>query len=160
VIGDKLKIGFNVGGIVDNCSELKEIEIWVAGQLVTFKDNIAHISSLAHNAQYDAERIKNLNKFEHYFIGKNEKEIHQFILGTRLSDIEFKDSDEMFYEHQILDWGPNTDDVICFLVQANGKLFITAEFFYENESAIYSVEIDEQALNEALLSFRNALCAP
>ncbi|WP_445777011.1 hypothetical protein [Shewanella sp.] len=158
MIGDKLKVGFNVGEIVDDCIELKKIEIWIAGQLVTFRDNIAHISSLAHSAQNDAERTRNLQRFNHYFIEKNETEIHQFIMGTRLSDIEFQDSDEMFYEHQIFDWGPNTDDVICFLVEFNGQLYITAEFFRENESVIYTVKIDENTLNSALLSFSQALC--
>lgn len=158
MIGDKLKVGFNVGENVGDSTELKEIEIWIAGQLVTFRDNIAHISTLAHSAQIDAERTRNLQRFNHYFSGRNEKEIHQFILDTRLSDIEFKDSDEMFHEHQIFNWGPNTDDITCFLVLFNSQLYITAEFFRENESSIYTAEIDEKTLNSALLSFSQALC--
>jgi len=161
VVGNKAQIGFNVGDNVDGSPDLKEIEIWVAGQLVTFRDNIAHISSLAQYAIADAEKSRDLKRFSHYFIGKSETEIHQFILATRLSDIEFVDSDEMFYEHQILDWGPNTDDVVCFLVECNNRLFITVELFCDagnSQNTIYSIEINEDELITVLLHFSQVLC--
>ncbi len=157
MLGRKEIVGGKVGKTLADSRDLREIEIWVAGVLVTQRDGIAHIPSLSGIAFSESEKVRDFARFNHYFHGKDEKEIHKFILDTRISDFDFKDSDEIYAEHQVFDWGTNTDYVMCFLVPYREKLFITISLDDEKESEIQSVEIDEDSLRELLFNFSIAL---
>ena len=158
LIGDKETIGFEVGINVDGSESLKEIEIWVAGTRITERDNIGCLPHLSAMAFDDANRKRDFERFSTFFAGRDALEIHQFILWSRIGDIEFKCSDDMFYEHQILDWGSNTDDAICFLVEVGGRYFITLEYVTrENRKKTVAVQIELEQFRSTLLELSGVL---
>lgn len=52
---------------------------------------------------------------------------HRFILSTRDENSENYglEEDDLFVNHQVFNWGPNTDNVLCFLINERGQLYLT-----------------------------------
>ena len=157
MIGNPEMLAFEIAQPVDASDVLKTIEIWACGQRVTALDNIAHVSSVAGCALWDAQKERNLRKFDHYFSGKSVEEIHAFILSLRHPDITFELGDKIWENHQILNWGPNTDNVVSFLVEKEGITYITLEFSRAPEhspaGAVYKSQTDLAYIGNTLELF-------
>lgn len=156
-IGEQKSLKIEVGDFVDESKELCYIDIWIAGEKITLTDNVAFIEAIKSTVEDDFYSEKNLSRFEKYFTDKNIPEIHKFIVSTRDSkssnyDIE---NDELFRVHQVFDWGPNTDDVLCFFIIFESNAYITFEFVDSslNERNVFFTRIDVAFYKQILQRF-------
>ena len=92
-----------------------------------------------------------LERFQTYFKGLTVEGIHQFILSTRDENSENYDleDDDIFPNHRILDWGPNTDTVFCFIVKVGVQLYLTMCFDRE-ENKVFSCPLTKKYFTETL----------
>ncbi len=134
IIGDKNIVAFGIGDNIDQSDDMCYIDIWIANKHVTSYDNIAYLPAIISSVIDEQESQKRLNLFEIYFENLSIAEIHQFILNTRVFSCDSAPKDhEVFPEHQVFDWGPNTDHVISFLVNYKGSMYITLQFIGDVE---------------------------
>jgi hypothetical protein len=163
-IGKKEALLFEIGDLVDDSKELRFVDIWVAGKKITVRDNIAYIDAMVEAAKDDLMKVRDLERYQRYFVGKSVKEIHSFIVSTRQegSPNYGLESDGFFLEHQIFDWGSNTDDALCFLVECLGKTYLTLELICNidektKQGSIYSAQIDKEYIDQILKKFIGCL---
>ena len=128
-------MAIEVGDKVENSSDLFLFEIWFLGRHVTCVDNIAYLKAVIVQAEDDLIENRNLYKHSAYFSNMTPVEAHNFILSTRDPespnwDIE---DDTIYLNHRVLDWGPNTDNVSCFLIPIKEVIYATLEF-WQSES--------------------------
>lgn len=157
MIGSKEIIGFELGEKVDGSADLFELEIWVLNERVTCIDNIAYLKSVLHYIKYDIESNRDISKFKKYFESLTAESAHEFILSTRDSDSKNYDieNDEILPNQQYLNWGPNTDNVACFVIPREDSVYITLEFFQPEDKAgnIKSKKIDYTQFNKTFREF-------
>lgn len=167
-IGNKETCAFEVGGNVDNSPELIYVDIWVADKKITLHDNIAFIKAIISSAKYDLQKKRDLNKYLKYFNGFSVDEIHRYIVNTRVhgSKIYGLEGDGLFVEHQVFDWGENTDNVLSFLIQCDGRVYLTIEFlevgaqYKTGQNPVYSAQIDVEEYKLLLKKFIDQLESP
>ena len=157
MIGNKEIIAIEVGDKVQDSPDLFLFEIWFLGRHITCVDNIAYLGPVLVQAEHDILENRNLNQHAAYFSNMSPVEAHQFILSTRDPespnwDIE---DDTIYLNHCILNWGPNTDNVSCFLIPIKGVIYATLQFWdsesYKNE--IFYSAIDVQQFNNVIKEF-------
>jgi hypothetical protein len=164
-IGDTKTLAFEVGGIVDDNDELRILTIWIAGQLVNTKDNIAFVPSVISAAkdELSSNKQRNLTRYSAYFKDFSVKQIHQYIVRSRVSaEPGYPEDYELFGNHQVLDWGVNTDEVFSFLIQIGDKKYITVQSLSDigkenSESDILFSEIETAYFEEVLEKLINEL---
>lgn len=127
LLGNKETIGFEVGEYVKGSPKLRYLEIWLCAKRITEFDNVAHIPTLVAACDDDAEFNLDLNKHCNYLRKLELEDAHSFILSTRDIDSENYglEEDDLFLNHQVFNWGPNTDKVFCFLINQNGQMYLT-----------------------------------
>ncbi len=130
LIGNKEVIGFELGENVDGSDDLFEFEIWVLNQHVTCLDNIAYLKSVFHYIKLDIKPSRDISKFKKYFNRLTAESAHEFILSTRDPDSKNYDieQDEILLNQQYLNWGDNTDNVVCFAIPIEDNVYLTLEF--------------------------------
>lgn len=137
MIGDKSIVAFELGSKYGGSEDLYELEIWVINERVTCVDNIAYLKSLIHYISYDYESDQDISKYKKYFEDLSVEAAHKFILSTRDSESVFYDieDDKIYPNQQYLDWGPNTDNVLCFAIPKDDGIYMTLEFMSPESKA-------------------------
>jgi hypothetical protein len=153
-IGDKELLCFEVGDVVDGCPEIRYINIWVNNMLITSYDNVAFVPGIISAAKSESIENRNILRFERFFNGLNVPEIHQYILEKRMKGDDSGVSDyDLFPEYQMLDWGPITDNIMCFIVPYHEKTYLTFQFIgnleeRNDKDVVYFKEITLDYLSE------------
>jgi len=157
LIGNKNLIGFELGSRVEGSSDLFEFDMWLLNQHVTCVDNIAYLKSFLFHIEDDASPNRDISKYSAYFEGGTAEDSHKFILSTR--DVESAnydiENDEILPNQQVLNWGPNTDNISCFLIPKKDGVYLTLEFYVngENTGNIRSEKIELARFNKILNEF-------
>lgn len=156
-IGHKDIIRIEIGEGIDGSPDLFKLDVWLLGQHITTTDNIAYLKSVIAQAEIDLIENRDLKRFANYFKGMSAQEAHNFILSTRDSEAENYDieNDQIYPNQQILNWGPNTDNVACFLVPLGNSIYATIEHHdtEEKTGSIFAGEIDLSLFNETIKAF-------
>ncbi len=138
-------------------SELYELDIWLLDHHITSIDNVAYLKSVVYQAEGDVVGAHDLYKFSKYFQNMSAKEAHKLILSTRDPESEFYDfeNDEVYPNQQVLNWGPNTDNIACFLIPIDGSVYITVEHYYPPTEigTVFSKQIDVAYFDSVLKEF-------
>lgn len=143
IIGNKKTFAFEIGEKTgDEFSQLRKVDIFIAGHSVSCHDNEAYVPSFVYALRHSANHLK--HKLDYYghediFFGCSIEQAHKIIVKTILSSYEENSSEtnEFLYDkfrkywYGFLDWGETTDGVFSFLFPINGKLYLTLE--YRNE---------------------------
>lgn len=98
---------------------IREVEVWVAGQNLSVQDSSAHLPSfVASMASTQAGFQAQLNFLQHenHFFGLGVEEAFSKVVSQALPD--------MWAALRVLDWGPTTDEWLCFLLPIHGKLYL------------------------------------
>lgn len=110
------------------------VEVWAAGQNLSSFDSSAYlpsfINSLAKAQCYLKEQL-NFLEFEDYF--------RELSVEDAFFWLESQEQPEVWRKLRALDWGPTTDDYLCFLLPIRRKLYLACR---ENESEfVHAVQI-------------------
>jgi hypothetical protein len=131
VFGSKERFALVVGPLAGH---LRTVEIWVNGTNLTANDSSVYLPSFLRAMASTEHRLKerlNFLKHESLFLGLGVEEAFQLAV----SEETFAVSTEL----RVFDWGPTTDDYLCLLLPAQGKLYLACK---EHASgSIHSVSI-------------------
>lgn len=148
MIGNKEILAFDAGSKLPGQDELCYLDIWVIGNLANIDRNVIFMPEIV-SAAIDEEVLRrDLARFEPFYRGKSVKEIHQYIVKSRLEPSHDDPDDmELFMEHQIMNWGENTDGFIAFVIEKEGKMYLTFQYSDDidkepDKQNIYFSEID------------------
>ncbi|WP_226648447.1 hypothetical protein [Microbulbifer variabilis] len=153
-IGSRDIIGIKIGECVEGSLDLYEFDMWLLGQHVTRIDNIAYLKSVLYQAEDDLIEKRDLHRFSKYFHNMSPEEAHNFILSTRDPSSEYFDiEDDLIYPNQqILNWGPNTDNVACFIVPLGKSIYASIEH-YDNKGVVFTGEISPSYFSDTISKF-------
>jgi hypothetical protein len=156
-IGRRDIIEIEIGKRIDGARDLFEFDVWLMGHHITRIDNVAYLKSVIAQAEDDLIKNRDLNTFSKYLQGMSAQEAHKFILSTRDTESESFDieNDQIYPNQQILNWGPNTDNVVCFLVPLDRLTYVTIQYCDTAGEAgvIFTGKIDLSFFNKAIEEF-------
>jgi hypothetical protein len=121
-VGRKEKFAFELG---PQCGQMKHIAVWIAGQNLSSYDYFAYLPGFLAALNATAAKLKlnpNHRQYEGEFLG----------LGVEAAFIQLRDANSSALERawaglRFADWGPTTDDFLCFLLPLNGHLYIACQ---------------------------------
>jgi hypothetical protein len=138
LIGDRKTIAIELGEKIEGSRDLFEFNLWFLDYHITNEDSVAYLKVLLAQSEEDILDNRDLNKFEGYFSNMSALEAHKFILSTRDPNSKNYDleNDEIYPNQRIFDWGPNTDNVTCFLLPIQGTIHATLEIHGSDSSQL------------------------
>lgn len=153
--GHKDSFAIEIGESIAGSQGLFALNIWLLGHHVTRVDNVAYLETVLAQAQKDLVENRNLERFSRYFTGRSVVEAHLFIQSTRDEEsCHFDIEDDIYAQQQILNWGPNTDNVACFLIPIAGTLYATVQFYdSEGEEGIFYGKMDAAYFHSVVQGF-------
>jgi hypothetical protein len=119
VFGSKDHFAIVVGQFAGH---LRTVEIWVNGTNLTSNDALVYLPSFVYAMASTEHRLKkqlNFLKHEGLFLGLGVEEAFH-----RVASQEFPDA---WAELRVFDWGPTTDDYLCFLLPVHGQLYLACK---------------------------------
>jgi hypothetical protein len=119
VIGSKAKFAMLLGA---SSGQLRTIEVWVHGKNITPIDSSAYIPGFSVALASTERRLKqelNFLRFEALFFGQSVEEAF-----SRLAEASSPELEQAWSLLRFADWGPTTDDYLCFLIPVQGKLYL------------------------------------
>jgi len=165
IIGNKSTFAFDIGQKRLE-TQLRTVDIVIDNRYVCCDDNTVFLPQFIASLEYDIDRIveNDWNKYHEYIKGKSIGEIHEFILrtrteGTKEYDIE---DDKIYPLHSLLDWGPTTDNLCCFIISWNDKYYLTYQFWrpeHHNKSEIGTIQNVQIELSEIKKTLEEATAA-
>ena len=150
VFGSKDRFAILVG---PSAAPLRTVEVWAGGKSLTPHDTSAYLPSFVHALASTERHLKeqlNFVRHEPLFLGLSATEAFQRIAEP--NSLEFEQAWE---ELRLIDWGPTTDDFLCFLLPIQGKVHLVCR---EHESgSIHSVALLPYEIIQAIEGARHAL---
>jgi hypothetical protein len=126
LLGDKRRFAVEVGDW--GGSALRRVDLWVADQWVTCKDNMVSVKQFRFYVARTAAGIRSAEDQAPPFVGLSPAAIHRRLqAGARDGEHEY----ERFGFFHRWGWGPTTDNVTSFLWRDGVRLVITFEFWRE-----------------------------
>ncbi len=131
LIGNPEKLAIEIGpGSNDG---VRTIDVIAGGIILTCDDNAAFVPQLMSSLALDVACLASRSyiRFASRLPKGSVEDKHEFLatLTDTTQKVEFINSDEMFSSFRFLDWGPTTDNLISFLVENQGELFLTYCFW-------------------------------
>ncbi|WP_432920427.1 hypothetical protein ACQPZZ_20435 [Microbispora sp. CA-135349] len=123
LLGDKQRFGMEVGDWVD--SELRQVDLWIAGQRLTCDDNLAFVKQFRLSVAGTARWMRSGGGSPPPFPGLSPVAAHR-----RLVD-ESEDFEETAWNCRFFGWGPTTDNLQAFAFREGAHLTITVAFWRE-----------------------------
>lgn len=148
--GSKDRFAILVGPTIGS---LRTVEVWAGGKSLTPHDTSVYLPSFVHALASTESRLeKQLNFLRHepLFLGLSATEAFQ-----RIATAESPQLEQAWPELRLIDWGPTTDDFLCFLLPIQGKLQLVCR---EHASgSIHTVAVLPYEIIQAIKGARHAL---
>jgi hypothetical protein len=149
-IGRKEELAFVIGGYFDY-PHLRYVDIWVAGEHLTYHDNAAYLPSFIRSMDSELIELSRDDRFTEFTIACDAQPaaIHLDCMASEVWD-----------RHWLLNFGPTTDGAIVLLFRDAEHYLITFEFSdavpiaAEQVGKIFSVKIPQATVKE---TFRQAI---
>ena len=124
LIGSKESFGIILGA--PEAGPLRAAEVWVGGWSITPNDSSAYVPSFSTALAASARCLRtelNFLRYEEFFVGMRvEEAVQKFVSASpALASV--------WASLRFADWGPTTDDFLCFLLPLGGKLYLAC---YDN----------------------------
>jgi hypothetical protein len=151
-IGSKAKFAVILGS---SSGEMRTAEVWVGGKNVTPFDSSAYVPGfLAALTRTERTLKEELNFLRHeaLFFGLCVEEAF-----LKLSQAGSPELEQAWSDLRFADWGPTTDDYLCFLLPVLGKLYLACQD--QTSRAIHSVQVAPSDLIQVLERARHELSA-
>ncbi|WKB56015.1 hypothetical protein [Eleftheria terrae] len=101
---------------------LRTVKLVVAGEGITSEDDQVYVPAFVPALAATIQRLKselNFLKHEELFVGLDLEDAVRRLVNGVDADIERACGDL-----RVFDWGPTTDDYVCFLLPLNGRLYL------------------------------------
>jgi hypothetical protein len=150
-IGSKAKFAFILGSF---SGEMRAAEVWVGGKNVTPFDSSAYVPGLLSALTRSERTLKeelNFLRYEALFFGLSVEEAF-----LKLSQAGSPELEQAWSHLRFADWGPTTDDFLCFLIPVQSKLYLACQD--QTSQAIHSVQVVPYELIQVLEVARHELC--
>lgn len=132
--------------------QMRQVEVWAGGKNLTPVDSSSYIPSFSHSLAKSANHLKNSADFFAYeplFSG-----LAPEAAFAKLSRQE-AGTEQAWSALRFADWGPTTDDFLCFLLPLNGKLHLA---FCEHQSNLFhELLVEPSEIADILEGALNAL---
>lgn len=150
IFGSKERFAILVGSFVGS---LRTVEVWAGGKNLTPYDTSVYLPSFVHALASTERRLNeplSFLAFEPLFLGLSAAEAFQRVAAPDSPQLE-----QAWAKLRVIDWGPTTDDFLCFLLPIKGKLELVC---HELESgSIHSVALLPNEVVQAIEGARHAL---
>jgi hypothetical protein len=117
VFGSKERFAILVGPQIESH---RSVEVWAGGKTLTPFDTSVYLPSFVRALGSTELRLKeqlNFLKYESLFIGLTAEEAIQKVVTPESAEME-----HALAELRFANWGPTTDDFLCFLLPIQGNL--------------------------------------
>ena len=117
-IGTKDKFALTIG---PQSGQMRQVEVWAGSKNLSPVDSSVYIPSFSHALTNAATRLKKADPlFSHEgLFGSLDVESAFDKLATQAPGTE-----QAWVALRFVDWGPTTDDFLCFLIPLNGQLHL------------------------------------
>jgi len=122
IIGSKDTLAIALG---PQDGQTKLVEVWVGGANLSQQDSAAYLPSFLPALQATERALKaRLNYLQHEgpFLGLGVEEA--FI---KLRDATSAELENAWSKLRFADWGPTTDECLCFLLPVQGRLYVACQ---------------------------------
>jgi hypothetical protein len=142
LLGDKRRFAVEVGDRVG--AELRQVDLWAAGQWLTCDDNEAFVKQFRRSVRDTAIDVRAGHGSSVPFTGLSPAAAHRRFVAA------YGNEDELLRERfWFFHWGPTTDNVTAFLFREGDELVLTFQFrreehlreHPEHAGAVFVVEI-------------------
>jgi hypothetical protein len=126
---------------------IRRVDIWIAKKWLTCNDNSAYLPTFCPDVEDAIWWLYSDPQLELPFSGLSVTENHIRVRAERGKSRE---------RHRFFNWGPTTDNVICFLFRHLASLHLTFEFWRDNHhdstdmGRVFTVAITERELLRTL----------
>jgi hypothetical protein len=153
LLGSKESFGIILGA--PDVASLRSVEVWVGGWSITPNDSSAYVPSFSTALAASARRLRtelNFLRYEELFLGMSvEEAIHKLVSASPAVA-------SAWVSLRFADWGPTTDDFLCFLLPLRGKLYLAC---YDNASKhVHAAVVMPYDLVEVLEAANRELLSP
>jgi hypothetical protein len=97
-----------------------EVEIWVAGVNLSAYDSSAYLPAFISSVAYAVNSLKERLNFLEF-----EDRFYDLSLQAAFSWVESEVEPTAWAKLRVIDFGPTTDDYLCFLLPVRGKLYLS-----------------------------------
>lgn len=158
IIGNPKVFAFDVADRSEN--GLLVVNIYIGNRSVCSDDCSVFLPSYVNDIEYSLNALSknDYEKYASYLVHKSYEGIHRFIYSTRSEGAENYgiENDEIYPLYSFMDWGPTTDNLVCFVFPHNDELILTYEFWRPEHmpsseiGVVESVIISRQELTAVL----------
>ncbi|WP_116001309.1 hypothetical protein [Roseateles depolymerans] len=152
VIGSTSQFAMHFGESTD---QLRTVEVWVQGKSITPFDSSAYVPGFsAALARSENALKKDLNflRYESLFLGLSVEEAF-----LKLAEASSPHLEQAWLSLRFADWGPTTDDFLCFLIPVGGRLYLACQEL--STQAVHAAQITPDDLLRVLEGARHELSA-
>lgn len=147
IIGSKEKIGF----VVDRSAPHGiAVEIWANNACLTPYDRHPYLPAFLPHLVRTEARLRQIESFT-----RHENELTGMTVEDAFGLLAGQGSAGLNNALRCLDWGPTTDDVLCFLIPSMGVLRLTWKL--RSEGRVQSVSVEGGQLADLICELRDVL---
>lgn len=150
LFGSKDRFAILVGPYVGS---LRTVEVWAGGKSLTPHDTSVYLPSFVHALVSTKSRVEkplNFLRHEPLFLDLGVEEAFE-----RIASAESPQLEQAWSELRVIDWGPTTDDFLCFLLPIQGKLQLVCR--EQASGSIHAVAVPPYEITQAIEGARDAL---
>lgn len=147
IVGSKDAVGFVMG---EHQPEGIAVEVWAGGQCLTPFDALPYLPAFLPRLQASEAQLRHPSTFL-----RHEGELSEHSIQDAFALLAGEAAPELHRALRWLDWGPTTDDVLCFLVPSAGKLHLTWKM--QGEPCARSMPVDPADLADLIAHARRTL---
>jgi len=164
IIGDLDTFAFDVGR--KEGKDLRRVDVVIGGRYVCCDDRVVFVPQFSFDLERSLKKIQSqvAGQLENILGGRTPEEAHRFIVSTTSEESEnfYKpELEEVWPTFRFMNWGPTTDNLTCFLLPLEGKLFITYEFWreeHQKQEEIGQVFVEIVEKSKLIQSLKNTIC--
>jgi hypothetical protein len=148
IVGSKEAVGF----VIDehHPEGWIAVEIWAGGQCLTPVDALPYLPAFLPGLRASETQLRRPSTFL-----RHEGELSEHSIPGAFALLASDGAPELQGALRWLNWGPTTDDVLCFLVPSSGKLHLTWKL--HGEPCVRSMPVNPAKLADLIAHTRRTL---
>src|SRR5262245_12029623 len=125
--GDKTRFAIEVGEFSVDSEQLRRVDVWAAGQWLTFDDNHAFVPHFAGSLQHALGSLLTDPQGGHF--GRPYPDLSVADNYFRLQGEAEAGDNRAYLAYRFMAWGPTTDNVSALLFREGGTAFVPFSFW-------------------------------
>ncbi len=128
------------------------VEIWAGNQCLTPNDRYPFLPAFLPRLEASEARLRRPDA-----LLQHEAELSELSIQAAFDLLSSQEAPALHEALRWLDWGPTTDDVLCFLIPSEGRLHLTWKL--ANEARLGTVPVSAISLANLVAEMRDVLGA-